>query len=244
MQPLAVRDLLQVWEWGEDRHPVERALNFLAIACPEMTRDELAALSIGQRDALLLTLRELTFGSRLHCFTECPECHERLEFTLNMADLRTADPAEPMEAELTLAVEGFDIRFRLPNSLDLAAVAHCIDVGATRDLLVRRCVLHIRQDETAVAVEALPESVITVLGAYVVERDPLSEVLLAFHCPACGRCWQQILDIVSFFWTEISAKAKRLLHEVHTLARAYGWREADILAMSARRRQLYLEMVP
>jgi len=52
-----------------------------------------------------------------------------------------------------------------------------------------------------------------------------------------------MFDIVSFFWSEICVQAKRLLREVHILARAYGWREADILSMSAARRQLYLEMV-
>ena len=37
--------------------------------------------------------------------------------------------------------------------------------------------------------------------------------------------------------------AKRLLGEVHQLARAYGWPEATILAMSSRRRHFYLELV-
>ena len=243
MRTLPARDLLQVWEWGESQHPVDRALTLLAVACPEMSRDKLASLSIGQRDVLLLALRELAFGPRLDGFAECPECRVRLEFTVNVADLRTADSAQPLDAELTLEVEGFDVRFRLPNSLDLAAVAHCDDVGAARDLLVKRCVLNACQDEADIAVEALPETVVTALGADVVKRDPLSEVQLAFHCPACGHRWQQILDIVSFLWAEISSQAKRLLNEVHTLARAYGWREADIVAMSARRRQLYLEMV-
>ena len=42
---------------------------------------------------------------------------------------------------------------------------------------------------------------------------------------------------------QISAReATRLLGEVHTLARAYHWREAEILAMSSRRRQAYLEL--
>ena len=35
----------------------------------------------------------------------------------------------------------------------------------------------------------------------------------------------------------------RLLRQVHTLAMAYGWREIDILSMSALRRQVYLEML-
>jgi hypothetical protein len=73
--------------------------------------------------------------------------------------------------------------------------------------------------------------------------DPQAEVLLDLNCPACGHGWQALFDVVAFFWAELAAQAKRLLREVHTLARAYGWREADILGMSARRRQFYLEMV-
>jgi hypothetical protein len=61
-------------------------------------------------------------------------------------------------------------------------------------------------------------------------------------CPSCGHVWQALLDIVDFLWKEVAAGAARLLDEVHTLARAYHWPEADILAMSSRRRQAYLEL--
>ena len=37
--------------------------------------------------------------------------------------------------------------------------------------------------------------------------------------------------------------AARLLAEIHTLARAYGWSERDLLGMSAVRRAAYLGMV-
>ncbi|HUD55174.1 MAG TPA: hypothetical protein VMR02_08095 [Terracidiphilus sp.] len=43
--------------------------------------------------------------------------------------------------------------------------------------------------------------------------------------------------------TQIEARARRLLYEVHTLAAAYGWSEREILSLSAPRRALYLEMV-
>jgi hypothetical protein len=33
-----------------------------------------------------------------------------------------------------------------------------------------------------------------------------------------------------------------MLYDVHALASAYGWREADVLAMSPMRRQVYLEL--
>lgn len=243
MRALAARDLLRVWEWGEGEHPVDIALILLAVAFPEKTRDELVALNIGERDRLLFALRERTFGPRLDGYAECSQCSERLTFTVNVADLLAPDPGEAKGPELILAAEGFEVLFRLPNSLDFAAAALCDDAGAAHALLVRSCVLQARQDDTEIPVEALPEAVITALGVEAMKRAPLSEVQLALCCPSCGHRWQQVLDIVPFFWAEIAAKAKRLLLEVHTLAGAYGWQEADILAMSDRRRQLYVEMV-
>lgn len=243
MHALAARDLLRVWEQGEGKHAVDKALILLAAACPEKTWDELVTLSVGRRDALLLTLRELTFGPELNCFTKCPQCGESLEFAVDAAELHAADPGEPTEPQFALDVEGVAVRARLPNSLDLAAVARCDDVSAARDILVQRCVLGAQQGEAEVPVEDLPEAVATELAAQMVEHDPLSEVQFDLRCPECEHHWSVMLDVVSFFWVEISAQAERLLREVAALARRYGWREADILAMSARRRQLYLEMV-
>jgi hypothetical protein len=62
-------------------------------------------------------------------------------------------------------------------------------------------------------------------------------------CSSCKRELQAELDIVSFFWTEINSWAMRMLREIHSLASTYGWTESDILAMSAARRQVYLELV-
>ena len=90
MRPLSAQDLLRVWEVGENQHPLDRALTLLAAACPELTWDELAALSVGQRDARLFTIREQTSGPRLNGFAECPRCAERLEFDVAVADLRVA----------------------------------------------------------------------------------------------------------------------------------------------------------
>ena len=80
-------------------------------------------------------------------------------------------------------------------------------------------------------------------GLLLVDKHPWAEIELNLQCPACRHCWSSLLDIVSFFWSEVSNQVKRLLAEVHLLARAYGWREADILSMSAARRKAYLDMV-
>ena len=230
-----------MWEVGESQHPLDRALILLAAACPEQSWEELAALSIGERDTLLLALREQTLGPMLNGFSECPRCAERLEFDTAAGNLRVAEP-DPAEEAGELATDGLVLRFRLPNSRDLAAVLSCRDSDAARSLLVQRCVLQASRDEAPVSCSELPADVIDKLAQRMAECDPQAEVLLDLRCPTCGHGWQALLDIVAFFWAELAARAKRLLGEVHALARAYGWSEADILSMSARRRRFYLEM--
>ena len=255
MRKLSIQDLLRIWERGLRQHPIDRALTILAVAFPEKSRDELAALSIGQRDKQLLDIREQTFGATLNLFFECPQCAEQMEFPLATADIRVAPPSPPTpllegegpgvraKQEFELVTDDFVLRFRPPNSFDLAAIAGYQDVNTARRLLVQRCVLQISRGGVEVYSKELPEEVVAKLAARLAECDPQTEVLLDPECPSCGHHWQMIFDIVSFFWTEISAQAKRLLRDVHTLARFYGWREADILSMSAARRQFYLEIV-
>jgi hypothetical protein len=89
----------------------------------------------------------------------------------------------------------------------------------------------------------LPNDLLAALAAEMAARDPQAEILLDLTCPACGTPWQALFDVAAFFWAEVAAEAKRLLREVDALARAYGWREADILALSPRRRQAYLELI-
>jgi hypothetical protein len=68
MRPLSPQDLLLVWERGQRQHPMDRALTLLSAAYPDRKSAELAQLSIGQRDSLLLSLRSRTFGDTLKGF--------------------------------------------------------------------------------------------------------------------------------------------------------------------------------
>ena len=244
MHGLSAYELLHVWEVGLSQQSLDRALTILGIAFPEAPRDALAALSIGQRDMRLLVVREKTFGARLPGQAVCPACQGQLEFVLDGAHLRAqASNTGPELTEQVMTIGGYRLHFRLPNSLDLAVIMNCDDVVTARALLTQRCVSHAYQDDVAARVEELPEWAITAVATRMSELDPQAEIQVELSCPVCGHHWSVILDIVTFFWTEICAYAKRLLREVHILARSYGWREADILSMSPVRRQLYLEMV-
>lgn len=243
MRSLTAHQILQFWEIGQSQHPIDRALTLLSFAIPQKSMDELASLSIGLRDAYLLTLRELTIGSQMESYTECPKCGERLEFTLNVADVRVPEAMLVTQTEYTLVSDPYQLQFRLPNSKDLAAVVGCQDLNAARHLIGKRCVLRSKCDGVDIAYGDLPETVITHLAERMTEYDPQAEVLLNMTCPACGHDWQILFDIVAFFCRELNAQAKRLLQEVHILARFYGWSEADILSMSGARRQFYLDLV-
>lgn len=238
MPALSDQEVIQVWETGLDQHPVDRALTVLAAAFPRATRDELAAMSVGRRDGYLMDAREVNFGPSVSGVAECPECGELLEWTLDLESVR-GDVGESGPNRLT--VEGYEVSYRLPDSTDLAAVALGGDVAGGREALLRRCVLEARGDGAKVDPNSLPETVVAGLAAEMEDLDPQAETLLGFECPACGVSWQACFDILSFLWAEIQARARRLLGEVHGLARAYGWSEAAILEMSPVRRRFYLE---
>jgi hypothetical protein len=239
MRPLTASKLLSVWERASRQPPVERALLFLGAACPERKAEELAQLPIGERDSLLVTLREWTFGSQLVSRVVCKKCGERLELSLKISDIPVARELEAAAA-LTVNADGYEVVFRLPNSEDVRAATH-ID-SDPEPFLLRRCVLRVTKDDAEQSVEELPGTTIDRVVAGMAEADPQSSPLL-LACAACSYQWQVGFDIVSYFWTEVSAWANRLLREVHVLASRYGWAEDDILAMSSWRRQSYLEMI-
>lgn len=236
MRPVSASELLNVWEHGQGQRSVQRALALLAAACPGTPPDELAKLSIGRRDALLLTLREWTFGSRMACVVACPACGERLEPSFDAADIRLETAEEAGSGELSLTFHGREVRFRLPNSLDMLALAGSQDLAGARRALLDRCLSKPPR-------RPVPEELAAEVARKMTEADPQADVQLALSCPSCAHSWSAVFDITSFFWREIEAWACRVLREVHALAFAYGWQEDYILSLSPRRRQAYLQMV-
>ena len=241
MRTLSAAELLGVWEHGQRQHPLDRALTLLAAACPEKEREELMHLSIGERDALLLSLRQLTFGPQMESYAECPACGAQLEFNIYIEKLLRDRPSADGE-EQSVKLNGLSIRFRLPDSVDLAECINTASEKASRELL-QRCIVKATHNKKTVGIDEIPESVVSALAARMAELDPLAEIRIALNCSECDHRWEVLLDIQTFFWEELGWQVKQSLNQIHILARAYGWREADILAISPWRRQYYLDMV-
>lgn len=250
MRRFSASELLTVWERGAHQFPPVRGLILLAAACPDSQTNALARLPIGVRDARLLELREVQFGPLLTCLAQCPHCKEHLELEFTTREIRVegADANHPEGAECPTRIErveadGCEVLFRLPNSADLIALEDAAIHPDPERQLLARCVSGARQGGRDVTVDQLPAGVLAAVERRMAEIDLQAEVQLALDCITCGNRWLSAFDVVSYLWAEIDAWAGRLLRDVHALARAYGWREADILAMTATRRRAYLDLI-
>src|SRR6187401_493596 len=114
MAELSASELLDVWERGSAWPLPRRMLALLAAAFPELSGQELAELSIGQRDARLLHLRERLFGPELTAVAACPACTEQVESTFRVDDVRLADEGV-VERAHSLEFAGYRATFRLPT---------------------------------------------------------------------------------------------------------------------------------
>jgi hypothetical protein len=234
MRAFSNADFLDMWELGVELHPVDQGLLALSAAFPEVPPDELAKWTLGRRNRAIAQLRTSLFGHALEGWAACGRCGEKLEFTIDGGEL-ARDGQNRGEAE---GVELNGQHFRLPNSRDLAAAAREPDSRAAAIRLLECC----RQPGGDLRHQWSDEEVEAV-GELMARSDPMAETLIQLRCPVCGFECEESLDLVSFLWTEIAARAKRLLLEVHALASAYGWAEQEILALSEHRRAFYLGIV-
>jgi hypothetical protein len=242
MRSLSADELLDIWERGLDQSPIERALGFLTAGNPDLPEGTLAGMPIGERDGKLLSLREQVFGPDMETVARCPACSELLETTLSVSDLRVSPSVDPAPLS-PLESGGYRVRFRLPDSRDLIAIAGLEDASAAKNLLLERCILEAKNGRVPVPSGDVPGDVLDAVMEAMEASDPQADIRLNLTCPSCGNNWQEHFDILSFFWDEIDNWANHTLDEVHALAMAYGWSESEILSLSTLRRQMYLEKV-
>lgn len=235
MVSFSASKVLALWEQGRARHPIDRALLLAAAARPDVPADRIADLPLGQRNAMLLRLRQSTLGPEIHAYVDCPGCGERMQFALQVDTF--LPPEIERSSDTELEINGW--RFRLPTSRDLASLVHLEDVDSAALHLIERCCTA-RPDDGSLS--RLGDAVDTI-EAGLEACDPCANIELSVVCPACTHTWAAPFDVAGVLWDEMDARAQALLAAVHTLASAYGWSEREVLALSEQRRAAYLHMV-
>ncbi|RYY36997.1 MAG: hypothetical protein EOP46_04320 [Sphingobacteriaceae bacterium] len=245
MQAIAPAEMLQLWEAGGKQTLIERSLLLLAKALPQQTPASLALLNIGERDSMLLLLREYLFGTRLKNTSACPKCAEVVEWENDTRHLHL-QPADTIPiGSIHEFVKGeISIKYRLPDSNDLMKVTRdpLLYLSNPHQLL-QDCIVDMHQDNKCITLTDLDNEILEGLDNQISEQAPQADISMMLSCPACRNQWEAKFDIISYLWVEIDVWATHLLHEIYLLASAFGWDEADILNMSGQRRAMYVKLI-
>lgn len=243
MKAPGAKEILAVWERSRGKPLIEKAMDLLCASGYTGDKEDPAGLPIGERDARLFRLREYMFGPHLYNVADCPVCHERVEWAMNTRELLPPSPEKKSSAIHALVVDDFHIRFRLPNSYDLIRASTDASYRSDARKLFSDFIIEADKNHEHHDPGKLPDYLYLQLDQRMAEEDPQADIRVLLNCAACKHEWEMRFDIITYLWIEIDNWAKHVLHEVALLASAFGWSESDILEMTPRRRQLYIEMI-
>ena len=185
----------------------------LLAAVEEIPARDAVDWPLNTRDRALIAGRREMFGPRLPFVLRCPACDEAVEGELDCDEL-LATADDPAPG------------LSAPTSRDVAAAVRAGDAR----LLAARCA---------------PDGAGTDedIESRLARAFPLLDVRIEVECPECRGAVAERFDILAYWWAELERLGDRVLDEVHVLARAYGWTEADVLALTPARRRAYLARV-
>ena len=234
--------MLHIWELGLNKSPIEKSLLLLAYAYPEYNLQEIAAFSIGDRDARLLNIREKLFGQVLQNSAVCPQCGQKIEWETALDSLRLQEIRETGgNKRIDLTFGEHQISFRLPNSADILHLMTDDGSDIQANALMGRCIINTPSQFKHV--ENFPEDLKDTIVQKMEESDPQADVVMNISCPECRHSWNMVFDIMHYLWLEINECVIKLIQDIYLLAGNFGWAENDILDMSRFRRNMYINMI-
>ena len=194
-----------------------------------------AALTLGEATRRLIALRGRLVGEAISAVANCPACGTVNETRFVPADLVGAAEGGPVMVE----AEGWRATARPLTLADMDAAAASAGPGVAADLLRARAITAVEPPEGG---GEAPAALIAAVEAALDAADPLADARIGLVCAGCAQSWEVAFDAAALLTVELDAAARRAMAEVATLARAYGWSEAEILGMPAARRQIYLDL--
>lgn len=216
-----------------------------------------AQMLVGDRDYLLLRLRQMNIGDYVHQVMRCPErsCGKKadVEFSVSELAVRSVDKVKPSYG-LTLSRPALpdvphsdQVRLRFPNGEDQEYVLSISDLntGTANTKLFSRILLKVGQltDIDEDITRALSLKARVEITDFLRNQVPGPDLNIDIQCPYCGTDMSYPFDLHSFFFEELSLNTEQLFREVHHLAYHYHWSERDILELSRGKRQRYIGLL-
>lgn len=216
---------------------------------------------------LLQLVRSTTDEDGLALMLSCPgtNCRSRYEIVVPFDEL-TRDTATDATAKIVpfSPAPGTSVELRRPTGRDQArwSEASYSDRDAATQAIVQSLVITPPAGPAAAAgndgpqcsgdgdsARVAPRSSIGAvidfdrLAAAMEAADPLVSFSVRTACPDCGEAADVPVDLEAIALERLAQYRRTLVRSVHALATRYGWSEADILRLPARRRAEYLRLI-
>lgn len=188
-------------------------------------------------DAALLAIRRHLKGDRLCAELRCGACGAWGDVVLSVQGY-LADKRPRAVRAITPGKDGWlnwkDVVFRIPST---AAVLNALGPGRpvaeAAQLLLQDCVV------TGAEASPRPERALARVSPLLERIAPRLAGLIQGTCPQCGQTARGWFDPGQFVLRELQSRASAVFEQIHLIASRYGWSEATILALPARRRALF-----
>lgn len=237
---LTTDELLRLTDQKARQSRIEWALELVSIVFPERDWMGWASLPVGKRDRALIQIRISYFGESFEAVARCPGCQEEVEYDVHLNRILDRLPGtEP--GWVTVLIEGRMERFRPFTSLDLVHAGSIHEVDQTITALLALCWDSGNRPRSWVLPYLKQEGIQQALSHALAAEDPAAELTVELECGLCRHLWEELIDPPAILRQDVQEAGERVLEEVATLARFYGWSERDILAMPPARRARYLE---
>jgi len=197
-----------------------------------------ASRALGDRNRALLAIRNALFGSSWPLRSDCPACGAQCEFPVDGAALaRSLNDRPPADPAARFDWHGRPIAARLPDADDLRHIACHDDIDGAARALLARCL------PADVELAQLDDDDLAALAVWLEGLDPAALICFSLTCPDCGKAWPAPFDVADALWAEVQRAAELSLTDIDALARAYGWSEDQVFALSPIRRAAYRQLV-
>ncbi len=200
-------------------------------------------LAVADRQFLMLELAARLAPGETWLTAWCGACSERFDFAVDYRCLPVKEAGAGYPFADVQTGRG-PCRFRVPTGADQELVADLDDGEALRCLLACCLVAHDgRMADGRSAwdmVESFSSDDFEAIDAALESVAPEVAVSVQAACPACGALHVIPVDP---YRALSGPQGENLLQEIHAIASAYHWSEAEILALPQDRRWRYLELI-
>jgi len=173
-----------------------------------LSEAQIAQMHLGDRDYLLLRLRQQSLGDAVHQVMRCPACSKRVDVDFNISELPVRRLVDA-QTQWRITLLGKDLTLRLPNGADLQAIeALALDnPAAANTKLFARLVQSVDGGAAPSedAVRAWPLPLRAALSQWLAEHAPGPDLYLELDCPECGADISYTFDLNAFFLPSASA---------------------------------------